>query len=332
MGKLSGSVLILAGIAVATYALVAHNDAGTEIATAQGAKAVGGVVSRSLAAPAPAPRDQAAVPAPPEPAPAPPAPAPAQSAPFDSAPPVKSDPPATVSASPSPPKLAARPPVPRQLRPGVPAVRLAEAPPRVPVGETGAAAPLEGHALTREIQRQLKRVGCYRGSVTGVWSPTVRQAMKALTERVNASLPVEQPDPVLLAMTQSQAPGICGASCPSGQDRAADGRCLPSALVANAGKRRGPAASGVAQAKAAQPARRTRAAAGPQAPAVADPADGRMSLSGPPPPAGPRRAKAARRAPAQYGGRAVTWSRPAYGRQRAAQRPTYGFSLFGLPF
>jgi hypothetical protein len=162
--------------------------------------------------------------------------------------------------------------------------------------------------------------------------------MKVLTDRVNASLPVEQPDPVLLAMAQGQAPGICGAACPSGQDRAADGRCLPSALVASAGKRRTPAPSGVAQAKPAQARTPVAAAPRPQGAAVADPADGRMSLAGPPPPSAPRRANAARRTPAQYGRAGVTWSRPAYAygrqRQRAAQRPPPygGFSLFGLPF
>jgi hypothetical protein len=332
MGKLSGSVLILAGVAVATYALATQDNADTKVATAHGAKAVDAVAVTSPAVSAPSPREEAAT-------------STTQSAPPETAPPapaVANEPPApaaTAPASPSssPPTLAPPPAVRRQMRPGVPAVALAEAPARVPVGETRAAAPLAGPALTREIQRQLRRIGCYRGEVSGVWSPSVRQAMKVLTDRVNASLPVEQPDPVLLAMTQSQAPGICGAACPSGQDRAADGRCLPSALVASAGKKRMPAPSGVAQAKPAQAAVRTPVAAAPQGTAVADPADGRMSLAGPPPSA-PRRANTARRAPAQYGRAAVTWSRPAYAygrqRQRAAQRPPPygGFSLFGLPF
>jgi hypothetical protein len=335
MGKLSGSVLILAGVAAATYALATRDDADTKVATAHGAKAVDAVAVTSLTVPAPKPRGEAAPVA--------------QSAPPETAPPapaVANDPPdpaatAPVSPTSSPPALAPPPAVRRQLRPAVPAVALAEAPARVPVGETGAAAPIAGPALTREIQRQLRRIGCYRGEVSGVWSPSVRQAMKVLTDRVNASLPVEQPDPVLLAMTQSQAPGICGAACPSGQDRAADGRCLPSALVASAAKRRTPTPSGVAQAKPARAAARTPVAAAPQSAADAEPADGRMSLAGPPPPSAPRRTNAARRAPTQYGRAAVTWSRPAYGygygygrqRQRAAQRPPYGgFSLFGLPF
>jgi hypothetical protein len=328
MGKLSGSVLILAGVAVAAYALATQDDAGTKVASAEGARmltpaitpAIAPVAGPSPAAPARTSREEA-----------PPA---QRSAPAEPAPPVRNDPPA-VAMSP-PPTLAPPPAAPRRLRPAAPAVSLAEAPPRVPVGETRAAAPLEGAALTREIQRQLKRIGCYRGAVTGVWSPSMRQAMKALTDRVNATLPVEQPDPVLLAMAQSQAAGICGAACPPGQDRAADGRCLPSALLARAGKRRTPAPSGVAQAKPAHAAARAPALGAPQASGFAEPAEGRMSLAGPPPASAPRRARAARRAPAQRVNRAATWSRPGYGhgrvRQGAAQRPTYGFSLFGLPF
>ena len=36
--------------------------------------------------------------------------------------------------------------------------------------------------LVREIQRELKRIGCYRGDVHGVWTTSVREAMKAFTE------------------------------------------------------------------------------------------------------------------------------------------------------
>src|SRR5262249_8127643 len=119
-----------------------------------------------------------------------------------------------------------------------------ETTPRFPIGDAKGGPPLNRPTLVREIQRQLKRIGCYRGDLSGVWTPAVRDAMKAFTERVNASLPVEQPAPVLLAMVQSQAAGTCSASCPPGQARAANGRCMPSALAANtvaanSGKERG---------------------------------------------------------------------------------------------
>src|SRR5262245_2389990 len=46
-------------------------------------------------------------------------------------------------------------------------------------------------ALARALQRELKRVGCYDGEITGVWTTSSRMAMKAFTEHVNATLPVD---------------------------------------------------------------------------------------------------------------------------------------------
>ena len=43
--------------------------------------------------------------------------------------------------------------------------------------------------LIRNLQRELKRVGCYQGEVDGDWGSGSRRAMSTFTERVNASLP-----------------------------------------------------------------------------------------------------------------------------------------------
>ena len=48
--------------------------------------------------------------------------------------------------------------------------------------------------LVRDLQRELKRVGCYDGEISGTWSPGSKKAMGAFTERVNATLPLEEPD------------------------------------------------------------------------------------------------------------------------------------------
>jgi hypothetical protein len=74
-------------------------------------------------------------------------------------------------------------------------------------------------------------VGCYDGQINGVWTTSTRQAMKMFLERVNATLPIHQPDGVLLAMVQGQRVKICGASCPSDQTLADDGRCMPTAIL-----------------------------------------------------------------------------------------------------
>jgi hypothetical protein len=342
MGKLSGTVLILAGVALAGYTLSSRDDAGTEVATARvsaDAEAPAAPAAHAPGAgPSPGPAKAVATPAS--------AVAPAQSAPAAQegselptppAPPAPADPPASAA----PAALSPPPPTPLQRsRPATtPAVGLAEAPPRVPVGEDKATAgpPLDRPALIREIQRELQRIGCYRGHVNGVWTPSARQAMKALNDRVNASLPVDQPDPVLLAMAQSQEAETCAASCPADQARAADGRCLPSALVADAGKR--PARTAPLPANGSKKVVQPDTAA-PAGPATAPP-EGRMSLAGPPTDDPPRARTPLRRtarasAPhAEVAQRSRSANARHRQRQRAAQRSYFGFPGFpgwALPF
>ena len=58
--------------------------------------------------------------------------------------------------------------------------------------------------LVLELQRELKRVGCYSQEIDGEWGPATRRAMKDLIDRTNAALPLDVPDPVLLALLQDQ--------------------------------------------------------------------------------------------------------------------------------
>src|SRR5262245_38362033 len=57
-------------------------------------------------------------------------------------------------------------------------------------------------ALARALQRELKRIGCYNGEISGAWTTSSRMAMKTFLERVNATLPIDSPDPVLLSLVQ----------------------------------------------------------------------------------------------------------------------------------
>lgn len=88
--------------------------------------------------------------------------------------------------------------------------------------------------LTRDLQRELQRVGCYGGEVTGNWTPSTKRAMSAFMDRVNATLPIEEPDYILLTLVQGHAAAACGATCPSGQGMSNDGRCVPQAVIAQA--------------------------------------------------------------------------------------------------
>lgn len=125
-------------------------------------------------------------------------------------------------------------------------------PPPTPPAEAVVAKPVETPAeriaLVRSLQFELKRVGCYSGEVNGVWTTSSRMAMKSFTERVNASLPIDNPDPVLLSLVK----GHQDQACPGGTTRAAktevkseDGDGKTGALVAG-----GAAAAGAAAAMA----------------------------------------------------------------------------------
>ncbi|MBY0559472.1 putative peptidoglycan binding domain-containing protein [Hyphomicrobium sp.] len=90
--------------------------------------------------------------------------------------------------------------------------------------------------LASDLQRELKRVGCYEGEITGAWNGSTRRAMAAFMDRANATLPTDNPDYVLLALVQSHHDLVCSAECPAGQI-ADGGRCVPRAVVAQATKR-----------------------------------------------------------------------------------------------
>lgn len=115
------------------------------------------------------------------------------------------------------------------------------------------AQPLSRAALARDIQRELQRVGCYLGEIDGVWGGGSKRAVLVFMDRVNASLPTREPDVFMLSLLRAQTTAVCGESCPRGQSFTAGGRCVPSTLVAQAGKQ-APSASAeatVAEAAAA---------------------------------------------------------------------------------
>jgi hypothetical protein len=67
-------------------------------------------------------------------------------------------------------------------------------------------------ALTRDLQSELARLGCYSGPLDGRWSPAVRYALQDFTIRVNSTLSVDGPDVALLSLARSETSPVCGAS------------------------------------------------------------------------------------------------------------------------
>lgn len=94
-------------------------------------------------------------------------------------------------------------------RPSLTATPRTFAPPSVAQSPKAIPPPGDRAALTRELQRELKRVGCYDGEINGTWGPQSRKAMKAFTDHVNARLPIEQPDLILLTMVQGSRDRAC---------------------------------------------------------------------------------------------------------------------------
>jgi hypothetical protein len=91
-------------------------------------------------------------------------------------------------------------------------------------------------AIGRELQKELKRVGCYAGELNGAWTKSTRKAMKVFTDRVNAKLPIDKPDDILLALVQTYPNKVCGVPCPSGQSLSHSQQCIPDVLLARSGR------------------------------------------------------------------------------------------------
>jgi len=98
------------------------------------------------------------------------------------------------------------------------------------------------YKLVLDIQQQLKRVGCYWGRMDGSWGIATKNAMKDFTNRVNAALPLDEPDYVQLTLIQSHAERTCGA-CPAGQSLSASGHCVGLPITAQARQANAPQAA-----------------------------------------------------------------------------------------
>jgi hypothetical protein len=141
------------------------------------------------------------------------------------------------------------------------------------------------HNLARELQQALRRAHCYGGPINGVWTAATRRAMSTFLARANATLPVDKPDAIFLALLQNEPDAQCG-SCPPGQQPGADGACLPAGMLDEARLPRSATPSVAPTAELFRSAREpTGAVAAPSGYAAPHPAAppiaGRMSNGGP---------------------------------------------------
>lgn len=66
------------------------------------------------------------------------------------------------------------------------------------------------YALIRDLQRELKRVGCYWGKIDGSWGGASKSATTNFVRAVNSTLPTTEPDYFILALARAQHGNVCG--------------------------------------------------------------------------------------------------------------------------
>ncbi len=86
--------------------------------------------------------------------------------------------------------------------------------------------------LVRDIQTELRRVGCYGGRLDGSWGAGSKYAIRAFLQNVNSALPTNQPDQFMLQLLRAQEGAVCGRPCREGYTKSSNGRCLPYAIAA----------------------------------------------------------------------------------------------------
>lgn len=138
-----------------------------------------------------------------------------------------------------------------------------------------------------DLQQELRRVGCYHGYLDGDWGPGSKRAMQAFLRKVNATLPVDQPDEFLLALLRSHPDGTCTKTCAPGQVENESGQCTASTMYASNATGRLVGAPKLTTPRLTQSASADRAGnEGPSPERIAAPArradlPGRMSVGGP---------------------------------------------------
>lgn len=114
-----------------------------------------------------------------------------------------------------------------------PAIMAATSPVVRTADERGEVAP----SLTRSLQQELTRVGCYVGRIDGVWSVSTRAAMQRFTEALNARLTLDRPDPAMLALVQGRRGPACTTGCEPGSVAHRNGACMTTASIGALGSR-----------------------------------------------------------------------------------------------
>jgi hypothetical protein len=124
--------------------------------------------------------------------------------------------------------------------------------------------------VVRAVQRELRRTGCYSGEITGAWSDRTKRALSRFLERVNATLPLDDPDEIQLTLLRAHPAAVCGVTCRNGETMSATGNCIADVISAQA-----------APAETISPSRKAPSSVVIANSAPKPPIPGRMAIGGP---------------------------------------------------
>ena len=91
--------------------------------------------------------------------------------------------------------------------------------------------------ILRDTQRELKRIGCYRSRIDGIWGRGSKWALSQFIKRTD-KLPrnlkasfTDNPNKVLLEVLRKTNNRICGRPCASGKMLSSNGRCINDPVI-----------------------------------------------------------------------------------------------------
>lgn len=105
------------------------------------------------------------------------------------------------------------------------------------------APPSAGSALIKALQVGLTRAECYDGPVNGYWTSKSKEAMARFVNVLNARLPVNQPDPVLLSLVETNPKASCNPARTAPQQSVSAAEALGFSASSRQSETREPAAA-----------------------------------------------------------------------------------------
>jgi hypothetical protein len=90
----------------------------------------------------------------------------------------------------------------------------------------------EASALARQLQTELRRVGCDPGDADGTWGPKARGALQQFASATKLSLTIDTPTEAALSALKEKSGRVCALTCGPGE-RESGGKCVARRPVAS---------------------------------------------------------------------------------------------------